>query len=226
MRTVWWIGGRCQQIRQRRPAPSVPLAAARGEREGDQDSHPGGSRGLFLDKGFGSTSIHDIAAAAGVARPTVLTVFGTKAQLLRAVVDVAMAGDDRPVPVAQHAWFRPVWLATTGGSCLDAYAHACMLIGRRSASVIELVRQASDEGDDVRAQWRELQNNRLAGARTIADRVADLGDLAAGLTRPRAADRIWVANDSAHFLALVRDRGWSERAYEDWLATNLRHAVL
>jgi len=50
---------------------------------------------LFLEHGFASTSVADIAAASGVARPTVLTVFGTKARLLRTVVDVAMAGNDQ-----------------------------------------------------------------------------------------------------------------------------------
>jgi AcrR family transcriptional regulator len=184
------------------------------------------ARELFLENGYASTSINDIATASGVARPTVLTVFGTKARLLRAVVDVAMAGNDRPVPVPQQPWFQPVWRATTGRECLDAYAHVCVLIGRRSAAVIELVRRASDEGDEIRAQWEELQRNRLTGARSIAGRVRELGGLRSGLTVARAGDRIWMANDSAHYLALVVDRGWGERAYEAWLAEQMRSAAL
>jgi AcrR family transcriptional regulator len=177
----------------------------------------GSARTLFLENGYASTSIGDIAIAAGVARPTVLTVFGTKARLLRAVVDVAMAGNDEPVPVPQQPWFQPVWAATTGADCLAAYAHVCVLIARRSAAAIELVRRASDEGDEIRAQWHELQANRLTGARSIAARVQSLGGLAPGVTVARAADRIWMANDSAHYLALVNERGWSERAFETWL---------
>ena len=184
------------------------------------------ARELFLENGYASTSLHDIATASGVARPTVLTVFGTKAQLLRAVVDVAMAGNDRPVPVPQQPWFQPVWRATTGRECLEAYAHVCVLIGRRSAAVIELVRRASDEGDEIREQWGELQANRLTGARSIAGRVDELGSLRPGLTVARAGDRIWMVNDSAHYLALVQDRGWSERAFEGWLAEQMRAAAL
>jgi AcrR family transcriptional regulator len=186
----------------------------------------GSARELFLENGYASTSIGDIATAAGVARPTVLTVFGTKARLLRAVVDVAMAGNDEPVPVPHQPWFQPVWKATTGPECLAAYAHVCLLIGRRSADVIELVRRASDEGDEIRAQWGELQANRLTGARSIAGRVQSLGGLAPGLTLARAADRIWMVNDSAHYLALVTDRGWSERAFEGWLRDQLVAAAL
>ena len=45
-----------------------------------------------------------IAAAAGVAVPTVELGFGTKARLLKAAIDVAIAGDDEPVPVLDRAW--------------------------------------------------------------------------------------------------------------------------
>ena len=88
---------------------------------------------LFLEHGFASTSVADIAAASGVARPTVLTVFGTKARLLRTVVDVAMAGNDEPVPVPLQPWFQPVWQATTAGGCLDAPRQVAQAdgVGRR-----------------------------------------------------------------------------------------------
>lgn len=181
---------------------------------------------LFLERGFASTSVSDIATAARVARPTVLTVFGTKARLLRAVVDVAMAGNDEPVPVPRQPWFQPVWQATTAAGCLEAYAHACVLIFRRSAEIIEVVRCASDEGEEIRGQWAQLQSNRRQGAGTIASRVRELGGLAPGLTVPRATDRIWVTTDPTHYLALVRDCGWSERAFERWFAAQLRVAVL
>ena len=36
--------------------------------------------------------------------PTVELLFGTKAQLLHVVIDVAVAGDDEPVPVLSRAW--------------------------------------------------------------------------------------------------------------------------
>ncbi len=181
---------------------------------------------LLLEHGYARTSITDIAAAAGVARPTVLSVFGTKAALLHAVIDQAMAGGDEPVPVAEHPWFRPVWSATTPEECLDAYAHVCLLIGRRSAAIIEVVRRAADDGPEIAALFDEHQLNRRTGASTIVARVRTLGPLAPGLTRARAADLLWLFNDSGHYRALVLKSGWSERAYERWLADQLRHALL
>src|SRR5919205_4401603 len=61
---------------------------------------------LFAERGFRGTSIEDIAAAAGVARPTVFTAVGGKAVILKEVVDRALAGDDEPVPVSRRPWFR------------------------------------------------------------------------------------------------------------------------
>ena len=40
-----------------------------------------------------------VAADAGVAVPTVELAFGTKARLLKAVIDTAIAGDDEPAPM-------------------------------------------------------------------------------------------------------------------------------
>ena len=56
---------------------------------------------LFVHKGFDATSIAEVAAAAGVARPTVLATFGSKPALLKAVLDEALAA----LPEAQRRAF-------------------------------------------------------------------------------------------------------------------------
>src|SRR4051794_21129410 len=61
---------------------------------------------LFAAKGYLATSIDQIAAEAGVARPTVFSAVGPKPAILKAVLDQAMAGDDAAVPVAERPWFR------------------------------------------------------------------------------------------------------------------------
>src|SRR4051794_40576867 len=61
---------------------------------------------LFCTKGYLATSIEDIAAAAGVARPTVFSAVGAKPVILRAVADQAMTGDAAPVPVADRDWWH------------------------------------------------------------------------------------------------------------------------
>ena len=181
---------------------------------------------LFLERGFARCSVADIAGAAGVARPTVLSVFSSKAALLRAVVDIAMAGDDEPVPIAQRSFFRPVWEATNQSDCLDSYARACTRINRQSAEVIELVRRAADESPENAEIWDQLQANRRHGARTIAAHVRSLGPLPRGVSATKSDDLLYVLNDSGHYLVLVRECGWSERAFTAWLSDRMRHALV
>ena len=60
----------------------------------------------FLARGYAGTTMRAVAADAGVALPTVELVFGTKAKLLKAVVDAAIGGDDEPVPMLDREWAR------------------------------------------------------------------------------------------------------------------------
>jgi AcrR family transcriptional regulator len=181
---------------------------------------------LFVEHGYVATSLADIAAAAGVARPTVFAAFGSKPALLRQVLDHALAGDEAPVAVADRPWFRPVWDAATPGAVLDAYAEVCVVIAGRAAQLFETVRRAADDAPEVAELWNTLQSNRLAGATMVIEHVLTLGDLAPELDAAAAIDTLWLFNDPAHYAALVLQRGWSEDAFRDWLANRMRGALL
>lgn len=178
---------------------------------------------LFVTKGYAATSLADVAAGAGVARPTVFSAFGSKAALLRQVLDQALAGDDEPVPVAQRPWFRPVWDATDPGAALDAYARVCTLIGERAAAVFEAVRRGADADPEVADLWRNTQRNRRAGATMVIEHAAALGPLR---DPGRAVDLLWFLNDPAHYAALVTTCGWPEDDFTGWLARQMRDSLL
>ena len=63
------------------------------------------ARELFLEDGYIATTIEKIAERAGVSKPTVFASVGNKRALLKAARDLAMAGDDEPVPIAKRSWF-------------------------------------------------------------------------------------------------------------------------
>ena len=179
---------------------------------------------LFTARGYAATSLADIAAAAGVARPTAFAAFGSKPALLRQVLDQALAGDDEPVPVAQRPWFQPVWEAATPAAVLDAYAGVCTLINGRAARIFEVVRRAADQAPEIAELWDTLLRNRRAGARMVAEHAAARGPLAHGADR--ATDILWVFNDPAHYDTLVSRCGWPEPDYTSWLSRQIRHALL
>src|SRR6185369_15389921 len=54
---------------------------------------------LFAEHGYGATSVDQIAQAANVSRATVFASLGGKPALLKAAYDVAIVGDDEPVPL-------------------------------------------------------------------------------------------------------------------------------
>src|SRR5690349_12379851 len=78
---------------------------------------------LFVERGYGAVSIDDVAASADVARATVFNAVGGKAVLLRAAYDVAIVGDDEPIPLPDRPWARPVRDAPDGPTMLERYAH-------------------------------------------------------------------------------------------------------
>lgn len=182
--------------------------------------------GMFASRGYAATSLADIAAAAGVARPTVFAVFGSKAALLRQVLDQALAGDDEPVPVADRPWFKPVWDAPAQAAVLAAYAQVCTVIGGRAALIFEAVRRAADASADVAGLWDTLQANRRAGAHMVVRHLETLGPLQPGLDTTTATDRLWIYNDPAHYHALVHHCGWPEPEFTAWLGGQMRHALL
>src|SRR5258708_36772001 len=84
----------------RRYRSSLRDAQARRTRQRVLDA----ATAVFLDRGYGGATIRAIAAEAKVSVPTVEALFGTKARVLKAAIDVAIAGDDEPVAVLVRSW--------------------------------------------------------------------------------------------------------------------------
>jgi AcrR family transcriptional regulator len=181
---------------------------------------------LFVERGYTAASLRDVAELAGVARPTVTAVFGSKPALLRQVLDEALAGDDEPVPVAKRPWFAPVWQATHPGAVLTAYAGVCTVISRRAARIFEVVHRAAGEASEIAELWSTLTRNRRAGADMVVRRAIETGPLRTGLAVEHAVDSLWILNDPAHYATLVHEQHWPERDYEHWLGSQMSAALL
>ena len=104
---------------------------------------------LFSEKGYLATSIEDIAAEAGVARPTIFTAVGPKATILRLVVDQALAGDDAPVPIAQRPWWREAVEEPDPVRSIELHARNMCLINQRAALVLRALEVAASVDAEV-----------------------------------------------------------------------------
>src|SRR5947199_9358976 len=71
------------------------------------------AHGLFVRDDYRSTTLTAVADAAGVAHRTVYVRFGTKAALLKRVVDVALVGDLAPIDVVGRERYQTATSAPT-----------------------------------------------------------------------------------------------------------------
>jgi AcrR family transcriptional regulator len=176
---------------------------------------------LFIENGYGATTIDAVAKAAGVSRKTVFTAVGSKVDLLKVAVDWAVAGDDLPVALADRAVLRHLLDQPDPSVLLTGWARIQAEIGARVAALSRALEVAAGTDDEARSLLAQLQSQRLDGACAIVERLRALDALAADLTYQEAIDLAWLATDAALFDRLVRVRGWSTTRFAEWLARYL-----
>jgi AcrR family transcriptional regulator len=176
---------------------------------------------LYVERGYGATSIDAIAERAGVGRATVFNSVGGKLALLKAAYDIAIVGDDEPVPLPQRPWAQPVRDAKTQTECLERYADVVTLVGRRVAPIAEAFRGAAGADPEVREVWDEIRVERRGGAATVVRFLTDLGPLRSGLDATTAADIVWIHSDPGLYHQLVVQRRWSPSKFRKWAAQTL-----
>jgi len=180
----------------------------------------------FIAHGYAGATIRAIAAGAEVSVPTVELLFGTKAGVLKAAIDVAIAGDDEPVPMLDRAWADQ---ARRAGNVEDLLAVAVRVLGpaqQRAAGLVMAVLEGAANSPDLIGLRDQLIDQRERTAGWLVDRITALAPLRAELTRPDAVETVWLLMDPAVFLRLTRHRGWSLRRYQDWVARSIRHLLV
>ncbi len=128
---------------------------------------------LFLQQGYAATTMRAIAAEASVSVPTVELLFGTKAQLLHVVIDVAVAGDDEPVPVLSRAWAADAQSARDLADFLSAVAQVLVEAQARSAGVVLAAYEAAASDPDIQLLILDRESQRERTAAWIVDGVLE-----------------------------------------------------
>lgn len=181
------------------------------------------ARELFLAQGYRATTVEQIAARAGVSKPTVFTAVGNKQTVLKVVRDVAMAGDDEPVAVSD----RPVALEIEAEPDLDRAidlltAHFAALWARYAA-IDDVLRGAAESGEDeLRALWRASEEQRLTGARKWITTLIAKAPLADGVDLDGAVDVMWLLMAVDNYQRLVTGRGWDVDRCRAWIGRQIR----
>ena len=180
----------------------------------------------FLDRGYAGATVRAVAAEAAVSVPTVEALFGTKARLLKAAIDVAIAGDDEPVPVLDRPWADEAGKAGSLGEFLSMVAGALAAAQQRSAGLVLAVFEGSSRDSELQGLQEQMITQREATAAWIVRGMTRLAPLRPGLGTEEAVDVVWLLMDPAVFIRLTRQRRWDAGRYRRWIADALARLII
>ena len=176
------------------------------------------ARRLFTTSGWTGTGMREIAAEAGVATETVYTHFSSKRDLLQAVVDLAVVGDDQPIRLAERAEFAAIGKGTRAERT-KAAARLLTGVHVRTAAFAKVLREAASNDQEIAAllnATRERQRRDVTAAVELM-----VGGEVGGTDR----DGVWALTSPEIYLLLVESSGWTVDQYEAWMSDMLERAV-
>ncbi len=178
------------------------------------------ARRVFMERGWAGTRVRDVAAAAGVAEPTVYAVYGSKAGLALALIDAVAETADLEAQEADLA-------AAAGDPAgqLAAMAGFDRRLFESGGDVLGLLHDAGRSDPGLAAAYRQ--------GRAQADRVRQqvLGSwpphaFREGMDPKLAADTYAAMCNIDVYRVLAEERGWSPERIERWWVDCLTRLIL
>ena len=175
------------------------------------------ARALFVERGYGATSIREIADAAGVAVQTIYNAFESKPAIVARIADMAIVGDDEPVPLVDRPHVQAIQQGTDAGVMVRQWASLCRGIFTRFLPLLPILAEAAAADPSVRDLWRNnAVINRHEETKIFVTHLATLIELPEGLDIQRATDLLWTYASFQTAEALIVERGWTPDDYETW----------
>ena len=184
------------------------------------------ARTLFVERGFAATTIEAISDLSDTPQATVYRLFSSKFGILKAVLDVSIAGDDLAVPMVDRPRVRALLDDPDPVRQLTGFAALLRELLARTAPVHRLLADAAKSDADAASLLAALARQRHEGQRRIAKSLARSGALKPELRERDAADIIHALASPEVYGLLVFDRGWTGERYEAWMRTLLADQLL
>lgn len=184
------------------------------------------ARTLFLERGYGTTTIEAISDLADVPPATVYRLFSSKRGILKALLDVSIVGDDESVPLAERAPVRELVTAADPRDQIAGFVRIAAQVNARTAPIYRILVSAASSDPDAASLLDELTSQRQKGQAMIARSLARAGALRPKLRERDAADIIHALMSPEVYRLLVVDRGWQPERYERWQTELLAEQLL
>jgi AcrR family transcriptional regulator len=184
----------------------------------------------FAERGYAAATVIRIAERADMSVQTIYSNWGNKRNLLRAVMESSVTGDEDVVLVDG----QPPAVITATLDPADAADPVRLLahmsrqyrrLAERSAVGWQTYRDGAGVDPDIAADWQQLSGLRRRAFHAFFARLPAKA-LRPGLTNAVAADTAWViASPDTHDL-LVCQAGYSYDELEQWVRETLGAALL
>lgn len=184
------------------------------------------ARTLFVEHGYGGTTIDAISTAADVPAPTVYRLFSSKLGILKALLDVAIVGDDADEAMADRPDVRAMIDEPDPRAMLSMFVGITTRLNPRVAPLYRILTSAAQFDRDAAALLDQLTEQRQTGQRQVARALARNGALHEGMDEGGAADIVHALMSPELYRLLVEDRGWPVERYRAWLTATLDAQLL
>jgi AcrR family transcriptional regulator len=176
---------------------------------------------LFTARGYSATSTQAIADEAGMAVQTLYFTFGTKRALLGELLDVAVAGDDEPVPNLERPQVMAALENPDPVAQLREQARLAREVYERVAPVLQVVAHAATADPEIHELWETNNAQRAVVMKRMTTALAAKTALREGLDVAMATDITLALLSPELYHLLTARRGWDAARWEKWTADAL-----
>jgi AcrR family transcriptional regulator len=180
---------------------------------------------LFSTQGYLDTTMAAIAQGAGVAVQTLYLRHGSKAAILSAALDVAIAGDVEDESIMVRGWIARALDEPELAAALSIFSQGVRSICDRTHRLYQVIRSAAAD-PEVAAVLDKNRQERISGLRVLAEAFVAKPGFARDVPADRAADLLYALGTEDSYLLFVLDRGWTADAWQEWVLETLTAQLL
>ncbi len=170
---------------------------------------------LFVEQGYGRTTIAQVAERAGTSAETIYATFRNKATLLHRTWDVTVGGDDKEVLFHERPEVMEVRAEPDLAKRLMLHARLSTATARRMTPFVRSVQGAAASEPSAAKMAAEMEAQRLVGLSVMASEAVATGQLK--VTEEECRDIMWATTDGHLWHQLVIERGWTDEQYATWI---------
>ena len=170
---------------------------------------------LFVDRGYGGTTVAAVAEQAGVSDETIYLSLGGKRGLLEGVIEMAIAGEDNPAKQESAWWGDVAQLPGAAERLAKMVEYSCRILAR-TRPIHAVIRGAADKEVFAATLGKRLLHDRLTNQ---TERISEyLGDhLRTGLSVAEAGQRYCALASPELYYLLTGEFGWTADQHRKWL---------